>query len=48
MLIVLAKLTGFLGIHSSDKQWKAIHCDVASISKKRVSFRLINSGIVVH
>ena len=27
---------GFLSIHSGDKQWKAIHCYVASISKARV------------
>jgi hypothetical protein len=26
-------LTGFLSIHSGDKQWKAIHRDVASMSK---------------
>jgi len=27
-------LTGFLSIHSGDKQWNAIHRDVASISRQ--------------
>jgi hypothetical protein len=47
VLTVSQNLTAFLGIHSADKQWKAIHCEVASISTTRVSCRLINSGLVV-
>jgi len=41
------KVTWFLSIHSSDKQWKAIRCDVASFSRIKFYCQLISSRIVV-
>jgi hypothetical protein len=40
-------LTRFLIIHSRDKQWRPIQCDVASISKTEFHCRLIKSMPVV-
>jgi hypothetical protein len=41
------KVTGFLSIHSSDKQWKGMQCDVASFSRIKFYCQLISSRVVV-